>query len=173
MTSSWRPSDAYMHVWSQVKPVLGYYQLSSILLLVTNIDDISRKIKQFSQEKMGIWKCRLKNDGRFVSVVILLTVGSLAPSQSYDFSRIKPFNFMCIWRIMKTSSNGNLFRVTGPLWGEFTGHRWIPLIKASDAELWCLIWSAHEQTVEQIIAAPDFSCYQVSPNLMKNSLKCW
>ena len=109
MTSSWRPSDAYMHVWSQVKPVLGYYQLSSILLLVTNINDISRKIKQFSQEKMGIWKCRLKNDGRFVSVVILLTVGSLAPSQSYDFSRIKPFNFMCIWRIMKTSSNGNVF----------------------------------------------------------------
>ena len=24
------------------------------------------------------------------------------------------------------SSNGNIFRVTGPLWGEFTGHRWIP-----------------------------------------------
>ena len=23
--------------------------------------------------------------------------------------------------------NGNIFRVTGPLWGEFTGHRWIPL----------------------------------------------
>ena len=26
-----------------------------------------------------------------------------------------------------TSSNGNIFRVTGPLCGEFTGHRWIPL----------------------------------------------
>ena len=25
-----------------------------------------------------------------------------------------------------TSSNGNIFRVTGPLCGEFTGHRWIP-----------------------------------------------
>ena len=25
------------------------------------------------------------------------------------------------------SSNGNIFRVTGPLWGEFTGHQWIPL----------------------------------------------
>ena len=33
-----------------------------------------------------------------------------------------------------TSSNGNIFRVTGPLCGEFTGHRWIPLTKASDAE---------------------------------------
>ena len=26
-----------------------------------------------------------------------------------------------------TSSNGNTFRVTGLLWEEFTGHRWIPL----------------------------------------------
>ena len=33
---------------------------------------------------------------------------------------------------MMTSSNGNIFRVTGPLCGEFTGHRWIPLTKASD-----------------------------------------
>ena len=44
--------------------------------------------------------------------------------------------------IMMTSSNGNIFRVTGPLCGEFTGHRWIPLTKASDAELWCFLWSA-------------------------------
>ena len=28
-----------------------------------------------------------------------------------------------------TSSNENIFRVTGLLWGEFTGHRWIPLTK--------------------------------------------
>ena len=41
-----------------------------------------------------------------------------------------------------TSSNGNIFRVTGPLCGEVTGHRWIPRTKASDAELWCFLWSA-------------------------------
>ena len=34
------------------------------------------------------------------------------------------------------SSNGNIYRVTGPLCVEFTGHRWISLPKASDAELW-------------------------------------
>ena len=39
----------------------------------------------------------------------------------------------------------------GPLWGEFTGHRWIPLTKASDAELWRFLWSALEQTVEQTV----------------------
>ena len=27
---------------------------------------------------------------------------------------------------------------------EFTGHRWIPCTKASDAELWCFLWSAPE-----------------------------
>ena len=35
-----------------------------------------------------------------------------------------------------TSSNGNIFRVTDHFCGEFTGHRWIPHTKASDAELW-------------------------------------
>ena len=35
-----------------------------------------------------------------------------------------------------TSSNGNIFRVTGPLCGEFTGDRRSPHTKASDAELW-------------------------------------
>ena len=32
-----------------------------------------------------------------------------------------------------TSLNGNIFRVTGLLYGEFTGHRWIPRTKASGA----------------------------------------
>ena len=36
-----------------------------------------------------------------------------------------------------TSSNGNIFRVTGHLCGKFTGPRWISRTKASDAELWC------------------------------------
>ena len=42
---------------------------------------------------------------------------------------------------MMTSLNGDIFRVTGPLCGEFTGHRWIPLTKAGDAELWCFLRS--------------------------------
>ena len=58
------------------------------------------------------------------------------------------------WHCMMTSSNENIFRVTGPLFGEFTSDRWIPLTKASDAELWCFLWSAPEQTVEWIIETP-------------------
>ena len=41
-----------------------------------------------------------------------------------------------------TSLNGNIFRVTGHLCGQFTGHRWIPRTKSSDMELWCFLRSA-------------------------------
>ena len=51
---------------------------------------------------------------------------------------------------MMTSSNGNIFRITGPLCGEYIGHRWIPLTKASDAELWCFLWSASERLSKQL-----------------------
>ena len=44
-----------------------------------------------------------------------------------------------------TSSNGNIFRVTGPLLGKFT------FTKASDAELWYFLGSAPEQTAKQTI----------------------
>ena len=37
--------------------------------------------------------------------------------------------------LMMTSSNENLFRITGPLSGKFTGHQWISHRKTSDAEL--------------------------------------
>ena len=53
-------------------------------------------------------------------------------SHLYDTSQV---------RIMITSSGWDIFRVTGILCGEFTGHRWIPRTKASDADLWCFLWS--------------------------------
>ena len=69
----------------------------------------------------------------------------LGPSSSDDFHS------------MMKSSNWNIFRVTGPLCGEFTCHRWIPLTKASDMELWCFLWSATEQTFKQTIKTPVIS----------------
>ena len=38
-------------------------------------------------------------------------------------------------KFLMASSNGSIFRVTGPLCGKFTGHLWIPLTKASEAGL--------------------------------------
>ena len=49
---------------------------------------------------------------------------------------------------MMTSSNGNIFRVTGPLYWQFIGDRLIPPTKAIDAELWCSLWSPPKQPVE-------------------------
>ena len=74
--------------------------------------------------------------------------------------RVQRFEFISLWikslynniqrcpihvsKLIMTSSNGNIFRVTGPLCGEYTGHRWIPLTKASDADLWSFLWFAPE-----------------------------
>ena len=44
------------------------------------------------------------------------------------------------------SSNGNIFCVTG--------HQWITLKKASDAELWSFLWFATEPTAEQTVETP-------------------
>ena len=52
-------------------------------------------------------------------------------------SPISPARFQSQLPNMMTSSHENIFRVTGPLCGGFTGHRWIPHTKASDANIWC------------------------------------
>ena len=81
----------------------------------------------------------------------------------------------CVWHHMMTSSNGN---ITGPLWRESTGDRWIPLTKASDAELWCFLWSAPEHTVEQTIEAPmSWDCIYMTiiprwSEMLPNSKNC-
>ena len=54
---------------------------------------------------------------------------------------------------MMTSSNGNIFRVTAHLCEEFAGHRWITRTKASDAEIWCYLWSApvkYKRDIQQL-----------------------
>ena len=54
-----------------------------------------------------------------------------------------------IWHyLMMTSSNGNIFSVTGPLYGEFTGDQWIPLTQAIGEKLWYFNWSTPEPTVK-------------------------
>ena len=82
----------------------------------------------------------------------LVWVCELAESESSKVSDktflICQFYWPPNFKIMMTSSNGNIFRVTGPLWGEFTGDRWIPLTNASDAELWYFLWYVPEQTVD-------------------------
>ena len=75
------------------------------------------------------------------------------PLTSPSFDNIYRTGFV----FMMTSSNGNIYCVTGPLWAEFHGHRWIPLIKASDVGFWCFLWSAPEQTFQPTIERPVIS----------------
>ena len=82
-------------------------------------------------------------------------------NQCYTFrwraSLHRQIHCFCSLKKKMTASNGNIFRVTGLLCGESTGHRWIPLTKASDVELWCFVWCAPEQTVKQTIDTPMIS----------------
>ena len=58
-------------------------------------------------------------------------------------------NYSLIYGCYQSSAHDDVikwkhFRLTGHLCREFTGPRWIPPTKASDAELWCFLWSASE-----------------------------
>ena len=89
-----------------------------------------------------LWPSYLR-DGHFIQVRrhLYIETGPRTPNLSpTPASRW----FIC----MVTSSNGNIYRVTGPLCGKFTGHRWIPLTKSSDAELRWFFLSEPEQTAK-------------------------
>ena len=103
------------------------------------------------------WKCRLRNGGHFISSSIswmILVSGSQESTRNrWGNQNQHTDTAVCMFpgtncprpvlrntrtsRCMMTSSNGNFFHVTGHLCGEFTGLRWIPHTKASDAVLWC------------------------------------
>ena len=86
----------------------------------------------------------------------VLTLGRFTKSLDKIHMQVNTMNWSLLPFAKKTQSHDdviklNHFRVTGPLWGESTGHRWIPRTIASDADLWCFLWSAPEQTVKQTI----------------------
>ena len=94
-----------------------------IACLVCPLSSCHRKTSH--DQSVGVW---------IASVELKCPRVSLAMDNRYT---------LCVLFVhMMTSSNGNMFRVTGHLCGEFTGPRWIPRTKASDAELWCFLWSA-------------------------------
>ena len=74
----------------------------------------------------------------------LLGVNELTGGHHFPLAGYSPYHFLfdISFRLTTlatmTSSNGNIFCVTGP----FTGHRWIPFTKSNDAEFWCFHWSA-------------------------------
>ena len=81
------------------------------------------------------WLCYLCGN------ICVIKTKHVLPTCSFIFTALEKLHSSCSAPMM-TSSNGNIFHVTGHLCVEFTGPRWIPHTKASDAELWCFLWSA-------------------------------
>ena len=124
-----------------------------ITFLSGQMDDIFLFI--FLYERRWLWICSLGSNLRYAHVgsdngwtlfrrqAIIWTNNGIVYGRSYA-----SFGFhKSLWSAMQnmmTSPNGLILRVTGLLCGEFTGPRWIPRTEASDAELWCFLWSASE-----------------------------
>ena len=78
-------------------------------------------------------------------------------------------NRFFFWR---RSTNTSKLRVTGPLWGEFTGHRWIPSQRASNAENVFSWWRHYVYSVPlppnglvlQSVTSGNWTAYSVNPN---------
>ena len=83
--------------------------------------------------------CKTKSCKFFALEAILKNEGKLISLLTHFLQICFPFT----GQSMTKSLNDNIFRVTGPLCGGFTGHRWIPLTKESDAKRWCFfcIWT--------------------------------
>ena len=58
----------------------------------------------------------------------------------YSFSTDTGFNFSIQDISYDDVIKWKHFPVAGSLWGETTGHQWIPLTKASEAEFLCFFW---------------------------------
>ena len=94
-------------------------------------------IRDFTYLARGPWHCTVTG-----SLMLVYSYSNLPGLVTYCLQGLVMQSFFVeckTWLFIMTSSNGNIFRVTGPLCREFTGHRWIPLTKASDTELWCFL----------------------------------
>ena len=56
---------------------------------------------------------------------------------------------IALFNTMMMPSNGIIFNVTGPLWGESPVTSGFPSQRASNMELWCFLWSAPRQIDEK------------------------
>ena len=91
------------------------------------------------------------SDSTTISFVVFSTISGHGKTVSVNKRR----------RPIMTSSNGNIFRVTDHLCGEFTGPRWIPRTKASDAELWCFFFCVWINSWVNYGEAGDLRCHGI------------
>ena len=76
--------------------------------------------------------CYVCEDHKSLRSIESFYINDLCPLELMhkEFLQYKRIKYWQRWAVhMMTSSNGNIFRATGPLCGELTGHRWIPHTK--------------------------------------------
>ena len=104
------------------------------------------------------WDHRVNHNTKCVMLIRMATIhcgqqdNYITVTLHYDDADDQWFN--CHVDIHQNVIKWKHLHVTVPLWGESTGHCWIPLTKASDAELWRFPWYAHVQAVKQVIETP-------------------
>ena len=75
---------------------------------------------------------QITKDIHHIVFIFLIIIWTESTKQSYVHGiGIQSQTVIKLSLLMMTSSNGNILRATGPLWGESTDDRWIPLTKAS------------------------------------------
>ena len=108
---------------------------SPFALCTTSIRVYAVKLKKTYEFHWGLQYVKIHYINRPSTWRLKYTTDNIHICRIWDVSlhQISPNDMM-------TSPNGNIFRVTGLLCGEFTG----PRTKASDAELWCFPWPTPE-----------------------------
>ena len=124
----------------------GIFQMSYVLLnrLCKYIQLIWGSNRTFKLNRILNWLNFIEM-GSFWSVSLYIYIYNITPNES-DAEIVDS-----IYRgfYMMASSKWKHFTRYWPFVRGIQRHRWIPLTKASDVELWCFLWSPPEQTVKQ------------------------
>ena len=117
---------------------LGHNGLSEWSESMFRLNEFSWK-RKFLLNLFILWRSASQTSPRKRCTCVVLMIRLLVPSAAIFLKISSAFFNEVIGSIMMASSNGNIFRVTGPLWGESTGHRWFP--SQRPVTLFCLIYT--------------------------------
>ena len=149
-------------------------------MLHNPIDDISILVHVMAWYRRATCRYLSQCSPRYPSPSSLLLHVNYVCFEVLGQSNVLHMNvYKCVGELMMTSSHGNIFRVTGPLCGEFTGQRWIPRTKASNAELWFFYLHQNKRLNKQpwgwwfkTPSRPLWRHYNVSCHFLSHISKC-
>ena len=148
---TWRFYHALKHYWNNQKAMTTAIWSRGVSAVILNLSQYNTMFRR------PFWRLCLSVNVRLVdSSIILTSVWCMVQGKSLNATAIGyiidllNLGYTCSQARNQHGHehddviNEDIFRVTGHLCGEFTGPRWIPRTKASDAELWCFLWSTSE-----------------------------